>query len=112
MPGVKRGIGNGVLAGALTGGYPGFGFAENTDAMFVGKSLLHGDVLMWLMKILLTSRCVNQLGAGQHWFGRCRSRTQHLSVAALKLARQTKAANTVPHGIFSGRRQRILELRR
>ncbi|WP_140410598.1 glycoside hydrolase family protein, partial [Klebsiella quasipneumoniae] len=26
---------------------------------------LHGDVLMWLMKTLLTSRCVNQRGAGQ-----------------------------------------------
>ncbi|NCH73685.1 hypothetical protein EHJ16_22860, partial [Cronobacter dublinensis] len=25
----------------------------------------HGDVLMWLMKTLLTSRCVNQRGAGQ-----------------------------------------------
>ncbi|WP_275345257.1 hypothetical protein, partial [Klebsiella pneumoniae] len=26
---------------------------------------LHGDVLMWLMKTLLTSRCINQRGAGQ-----------------------------------------------
>ncbi|MDE4694499.1 hypothetical protein, partial [Klebsiella pneumoniae] len=43
-----------------------FGFAENTDDLFVGKTLLHGDVLMWLMKTLLTSRCVNQRGAG-HW---------------------------------------------
>ncbi|WP_338328821.1 hypothetical protein, partial [Pantoea ananatis] len=34
-----------------------------TDDLFVGKSLLHGDVLMWLMKTLLTSRCVNQRGA-------------------------------------------------
>ncbi|MBW6028535.1 hypothetical protein, partial [Klebsiella pneumoniae] len=42
-----------------------FGFAENTDDLFVGKTLLHGDVLMWLMKTLLTSRCVNQRGAGQ-----------------------------------------------
>ncbi|MCM7842116.1 hypothetical protein, partial [Enterobacter roggenkampii] len=25
---------------------------------------LHGDVLMWLMKTLLTSRCINQRGAG------------------------------------------------
>ncbi|MBQ5008331.1 hypothetical protein, partial [Klebsiella pneumoniae] len=32
---------------------------------FVGKTLLHGDVLMWLMKTLLTSRCINQRGAGQ-----------------------------------------------
>ncbi|MBU9838366.1 hypothetical protein J1786_26630, partial [Rahnella sp. L72c] len=42
-----------------------FGLAENTDDLFVGKTLLHGDVLMWLMKTLLTSRCVNQRGAGQ-----------------------------------------------
>lgn len=26
------------------------GIAENTDDLFVGKTLLHGDVLMWLMK--------------------------------------------------------------
>ncbi|EAA0827346.1 hypothetical protein DKV25_24955, partial [Salmonella enterica subsp. enterica] len=42
----------------------GFGFAENTDDLFVGKTLLHGDVLMWLMKTLLTSGCTNQRGAG------------------------------------------------
>ncbi|WP_207307937.1 hypothetical protein, partial [Klebsiella quasipneumoniae] len=48
-----------------TGGYPSFGFAENTDDLFVGKTLLHGDVLMWLMKTLLTSGCTNQRGAGQ-----------------------------------------------
>ncbi|MFO4461951.1 hypothetical protein AAHC71_26845, partial [Klebsiella quasipneumoniae subsp. similipneumoniae] len=42
-----------------------FGFAENTDDLFVGKTLLHGDVLMWLMKTLLTSGCTNQRGAGQ-----------------------------------------------
>ncbi|HHZ6276367.1 TPA: hypothetical protein ACWK6B_004258, partial [Escherichia coli] len=47
------------------GGYPSFGFAENTDDLFVGKTLLHGDVLMWLMKTLLTSGCTNQRGAGQ-----------------------------------------------
>ncbi|KAA1860195.1 hypothetical protein EA184_24225, partial [Escherichia coli] len=41
------------------------GFAENTDDLFVGKTLLHGDVLMWLMKTLLTSGCTNQRGAGQ-----------------------------------------------
>ncbi|MCF0738232.1 hypothetical protein L0E61_22205, partial [Klebsiella pneumoniae] len=40
-------------------------FAENTDDLFVGKTLLHGDVLMWLMKTLLTSGCTNQRGAGQ-----------------------------------------------
>ncbi|MDM7074361.1 hypothetical protein QUG65_21520, partial [Enterobacter asburiae] len=44
-----------------------FGFAENTDDLFVGKTLLHGDVLMWLMKTLLTSGCTNQRGAGQGW---------------------------------------------
>ncbi|WP_251275232.1 hypothetical protein, partial [Enterobacter hormaechei] len=43
-----------------------FGFAENTDDLFIGKTLLHGDVLMWLMKTLLTSGCTNQRGAGQH----------------------------------------------
>ncbi|WP_087794259.1 hypothetical protein, partial [Klebsiella pneumoniae] len=48
----------------FTGGYPSFGFAENTDDLFVGKTLLHGDVLMWLMKTLLTSGCTNQRGAG------------------------------------------------
>ncbi|HBY7670137.1 hypothetical protein GFB98_12795 [Klebsiella pneumoniae] len=42
----------------------GTGFAENTDDLFVGKTLLHGDVLMWLMKTLLTSGCTNQRGAG------------------------------------------------
>ncbi|WP_242630046.1 tyrosine-type recombinase/integrase, partial [Klebsiella quasipneumoniae] len=42
------------------------GFAENTDDLFVGKTLLHGDVLMWLMKTLLTSGCTNQRGAGQY----------------------------------------------
>ncbi|MFU9000857.1 hypothetical protein ACNA2A_28970, partial [Klebsiella pneumoniae] len=34
------------------------------DDLFVGKTLLHGDVLMWLMKTLLTSGCTNQRGAG------------------------------------------------
>ncbi|MGX3761708.1 hypothetical protein ACWJPR_02445, partial [Klebsiella pneumoniae] len=38
----------------------------NTDDLFVGKTLLHGDVLMWLMKTLLTSGCTNQRGAGQN----------------------------------------------
>ncbi|OUQ97003.1 hypothetical protein B8065_09790, partial [Enterobacter hormaechei subsp. xiangfangensis] len=28
----------------------------------------HGDVLMWLMKTLLTSGCTNQRGAGQCGF--------------------------------------------
>ncbi|WP_414472749.1 hypothetical protein, partial [Klebsiella pneumoniae] len=52
----------------FTGGYPSFGFAENTDDLFVGKTLLRGDVLMWLMKTLLTSGCTNQRGAGQYAF--------------------------------------------
>ncbi|MCQ0526275.1 hypothetical protein L1C14_24815, partial [Klebsiella pneumoniae] len=46
-----------------------FGFAENTDDLFVGKTLLHGDVLMWLMKTLLTSGCTNQRGAGHMMAG-------------------------------------------
>ncbi|WP_406877513.1 hypothetical protein, partial [Citrobacter freundii] len=46
------------------------GFAENTDDLFVGKTLLHGDVLMWLMKTLLTSGCTNQRGAGQSDYNR------------------------------------------
>ncbi|AVE75494.1 hypothetical protein AM439_01465 [Enterobacter cloacae complex sp.] len=54
-----------MLTAELTGRNPGFGLAENTDDLFVGKTLLHGDVLMWLMKTLLTSRCINQRGAGQ-----------------------------------------------
>ncbi|MEV8826265.1 tyrosine-type recombinase/integrase, partial [Klebsiella pneumoniae] len=47
-----------------------FGFAENTDDLFVGKTLLHGDVLMWLMKTLLTSGCTNQRGAGHRQYSR------------------------------------------
>ncbi|ASM19914.1 hypothetical protein BVG90_21655 [Serratia marcescens] len=54
-----------MLTAELTGRNPGFSLAENTDDLFVGKTLLHGDVLMWLMKTLLTSGCVNQRGAGQ-----------------------------------------------
>ncbi|TAT63078.1 hypothetical protein EGM92_12760, partial [Enterobacter cloacae] len=45
--------------------------AENTDDLFVGKTLLHGDVLMWLMKTLLTSRCINQRGAGHQHYRKC-----------------------------------------
>lgn len=54
-----------MLAAELTGKNPGFSLAEDTDDLFVGKTLLHGDVLMWLMKTLLTSVCINQRGAGQ-----------------------------------------------
>jgi hypothetical protein len=39
--------------------------AEDTDELFVGKTLLHGIVLMWLMKTLLKSVCINQRGTGQ-----------------------------------------------
>ncbi|ATM69899.1 TPA: hypothetical protein MHK65_16790 [Klebsiella pneumoniae] len=53
-----------MLTAELTGRNAGFGLAENTYDLFVGKTLLHGDVLMWLMKTLLTSRCINQRGAG------------------------------------------------
>jgi mannose-6-phosphate isomerase len=43
---------------------PASAFAKNANDLFVGKTLLHGDVLMWLMKTLLTSRCINQRRAG------------------------------------------------
>ena len=55
-----------MLTAELTGRNPGFSLAEDTDDLFVGKTLLHGDVLMWLMKTLLTSRCINQRGAGHY----------------------------------------------
>ncbi|WP_211749093.1 hypothetical protein, partial [Klebsiella variicola] len=32
---------------------------------------LHGDVLMWLMKTLLTSGCTNQRGAGHTQWAKC-----------------------------------------
>ena len=53
-----------MLTAELTGRNPGFSRTEDTDDLFVGKTLLHGDVLMWLMKTLLTSRCINQREAG------------------------------------------------
>ncbi|WP_414456445.1 hypothetical protein, partial [Enterobacter hormaechei] len=62
------------------------GFAENTDDLFVGKTLLHGDVLMWLMKTLLTSGCTNQRGAGQ--INRIRTT-------------QRKSPNNLPMGPFA-----------
>ena len=58
-----------MLTAELTGRNPGFSLAEDTDDLFVGKTLLHGDVLMWLMKTLLTSGCTNQRGAGHHHGG-------------------------------------------
>ncbi|PHP91292.1 hypothetical protein CBF17_024095 [Pantoea agglomerans] len=48
----------------MPGRNPGFGLAENTGTLFVGKTLLHGDVLTWLMMTLLTSVCLIQRGAG------------------------------------------------
>jgi hypothetical protein len=59
-PGVKGGVGNGMLAANSRARNPGFSLAEDTDDLFVGKTLLHGNVLMWLMKTLLTSMCINQ----------------------------------------------------
>ncbi|MGG7433711.1 hypothetical protein, partial [Enterobacter hormaechei] len=53
---------------------------------FVGKTLLHGDVLMWLMKTLLTSGCTNQRGAGQQHLTNV-----ELTQAALQASRITKA---------------------
>jgi hypothetical protein len=49
----------------LTGRNFGFIPAENTDELFVRKTLIHGDVLMWLMKTLLTSVCIYQREASQ-----------------------------------------------
>ncbi|WP_414456397.1 hypothetical protein, partial [Enterobacter hormaechei] len=59
-----------------------FGFAENTDDLFVGKTLLHGDVLMWLMKTLLTSGCTNQRGAGQLPINNIMQRMYYLNIYA------------------------------
>jgi hypothetical protein len=42
MPGVKGGVGNGMLTAELTGINPGFSLAEDTDEQFVGKTILHG----------------------------------------------------------------------
>ncbi len=44
---------------------PLYGFAENTDDLFVGKTFLLRDAITLLIKTLLTSRYINQLGAGQ-----------------------------------------------
>ncbi|PSN07757.1 hypothetical protein C7G83_11580 [Siccibacter turicensis] len=54
-----------MLTVELTSRNPGFSLAEDTDDLFVGKTLPHRDVFMWLMKTLLTSVCINQWGAGQ-----------------------------------------------
>ncbi|MBZ6720811.1 hypothetical protein DMS07_20645 [Klebsiella variicola] len=55
-----------MLTAELTDRTPASASLKDTDGLFVGKTLLHGDVLMWLMKTLLTSWCINQRGAGQH----------------------------------------------
>ncbi|MDF6680813.1 hypothetical protein NMT85_21545, partial [Escherichia coli] len=62
-----------------------FGFAENTDDLFVGKTLLHGDVLMWLMKTLLTSGCTNQRGAGHSDFANYPQPTLQTAIVANSL---------------------------
>ncbi len=49
----------------LLGRKPGYGFSKDAGDLFVGKKLLHGNVLMLLKKTLLTSRCINKRGAGQ-----------------------------------------------
>ena len=64
--GLKGDVGNGVLVAELLGRNAAFSLAEDADDLFVGKALLHRDVLMWLMKTLLTSRCINQRGAGHN----------------------------------------------
>ena len=52
---IESGIGNGVLTAEFPGRNPGFGLAENTDDLFVGKTLLHRNALTLLMKTLLAS---------------------------------------------------------
>ncbi|MFM4343992.1 hypothetical protein ACXHZJ_23580, partial [Klebsiella pneumoniae] len=63
----------------------------NTNDLFVGKTLLHGDVLMWLMKTLLTSGCTNQRGAGHA--GKVQT-AHHQMVAGLDIG--------VTHAIYDG----------
>ncbi|MDC0729133.1 hypothetical protein POH93_27650, partial [Phytobacter diazotrophicus] len=95
-----------------------FGFAENTDDLFVGKTLLHGDVLMWLMKTLLTSGCTNQRGAGQvrhplkiasktlkspDWFGvSIRRYGDNVELSANINARSMRMDNRHSGGFFHG----------
>ncbi|HAI06361.1 MAG TPA: hypothetical protein DCM39_11580 [Pantoea sp.] len=50
----------------FAGRTPGFSLPGNTVGLLVGKTLLHGDVLMWLRKTLLTSGCTNHRGARQN----------------------------------------------
>ncbi|MEX5413350.1 hypothetical protein, partial [Atlantibacter hermannii] len=67
-----------------------FRFAENTDDLFVGKTLLHGDVLMWLMKTLLTSGCINQRGAGHKT---CQGFYHHFAIVLPSTNRRHKKTN-------------------
>ena len=55
----KQLLESGVLAAKFTGGDSGLSLAENTDDLLVGKTLLQGDALIWLMKTLLTSGCTH-----------------------------------------------------
>jgi hypothetical protein len=43
--GMEGSIGDNVLKINLPGRNPGFGLTENTEDLFVGRTLLHGDVL-------------------------------------------------------------------
>jgi hypothetical protein len=52
-----------VLAEEITGGWPGFDLAENTDDLLVSKKLLWVDGPLCLMKTKLTQLCTNQQGA-------------------------------------------------
>ncbi|MCM7506582.1 hypothetical protein [Enterobacter kobei] len=70
---VRGGVGNGVLMAELAGINPGFSLAEDTDDLFGGKTFHHGDVLMWIMKTLLTSALPPQ------------PVTQYLRIAALRM---------------------------
>ncbi|PLJ07597.1 hypothetical protein B6J59_24395 [Klebsiella pneumoniae] len=53
-----------MLAAEFPGRNPGLCLTENTDDLFIGKSLLHGDVLMWLMNTLLILVYVNKRCVG------------------------------------------------
>ncbi|MCU3472223.1 hypothetical protein N8Y79_17430, partial [Enterobacter hormaechei subsp. steigerwaltii] len=77
-----------------------FGFAENTDDLFVGKTLLHGDVLMWLMKTLLTSGCTNQRGAGQRIINSLFKLRFHLTVTPFTLLILIQLPNTMNRGLI------------
>lgn len=54
-----------MLTAEFPGRKPGFSLAEDTDNLFVGKTLLDRDGLMSLMKTLLTVGCIKQRQADQ-----------------------------------------------